>query len=265
VTRYQTLRHNTLTACLVLTASCLAAAARAQAVSPARWADHSALTTAKGRVEVGVFNQSSYGVTDRLELRTHPLWVFVLPQVHAKRRWFDGDTWHISSSHGLLYPTLFLDLVAKEGTLGLLPATTDIPQALLLQNAALLTARLGYDQWLTLEGGATVGPRTHDSLLLDFPFLYSRFAALNAPIVPHAAVGALGASVSNLDYALYTKFSWLPLGDVSNAYSWETSAELGWSFSDELRLSLSARAEYARFPVGTHWYWFPLGDVQMAW
>lgn len=242
-----------------------AAMAVAEPGPPARWAAHSALTTAARRLELGVFSQGSYGVSDRLELRTHPLWFFVLPQVHAKWRWFSGDTWHLSTTHGLQYPTPFLNLVAKEGTLGLLPSTTDVPQALLLQNAALLTARAGVDQWLTAEAGLSLGPRTHDTILLDFPFLYSRFAALNAPLIPHAALGALGMLTNHLDYAVYSKFSWLPIEELSGAYSWESELELGWSFTDDVRLGLSARAEYARFPVGTKWYWFPLADVRVAW
>lgn len=232
---------------------------------PARWANHSALTSAERRLEIGVFSQSSYGVSDRLELRTHPLWFFVLPQLHAKWRWFSGDTWHFSTSHGVQYPTPFLDLVSKEGTLGLLPATTEVPQALLLQNAALLTARVGVDHWLTAEAGVDVGPRTHDTVLLDFPFLYSRFAALNAPWVPHVALGGLGMLTDHLDYCAYSKFSWLPIEETSGAYSWESELELGWSFTDDVRLGLSARAEYAHFPVGTRWYWFPLADVRVAW
>jgi hypothetical protein len=55
------------------------------------------------------------------------------------------------------------------------------------------------------------------------------------------------------------------LEEVSGAYSWESELELGWSFSDELRLAASTRFEQARFPVGSRWYWLPLIDLRMAW
>lgn len=238
--------------------------ARAEAPS-SHWLDHSALTLAPKRLEVGLFSQSAYAINDRVQISTHPLWFFALPQAHAKVRWATNGCLYFSTSHSLEYPWPFLRLVTKEGTGGLLPPTDPPPQSLLIENAGLLSARLAPGHWLTAELGFSVGPRTKTPVLLDFPFLYQRFAALNSAIVPHAAVSANGPVAGAFDYMVYSRYSRLFLPDTPGAFAWESEVELGWSVTPRVRVGASARGEVARFPVGLRWHWFPLADVRIAW
>jgi hypothetical protein len=127
----------------------------------------------------------------------------------------------------------------------------------------ILTRRLGSDTWLTIEAGAEVAPRGKDPVLLDFPFLYQRFAALNAPVVPHASMD-VSTQVGRLLLRANARHDWLLLETVHGAYAWEGFCELGWSLTDDFLVSAAGRATWARYPVGTLLHWFPVLDLRLA-
>ncbi len=237
--------------------------ARAEETTFSRWADGTALTTEPERLELGLVSRSAYAPNDWLELRAHPLAALVLPSVDAKVRWWSEGNNFISTRHGLTYPSLFLNVVAREGTGGLLPPDEPVPQALMLRSDVLATRRLATDGWVTLEFGAEVAPRTENPVLLDFPFLYQRFAALDAPLVPHVGVD-LAWGFGHLSLQANARYDWLLVEDVDGAFALETAGEASWSFTDEVALSVLGRAAWARFPVGTRFHWFPMLDLRMA-
>ncbi len=228
-----------------------------------RWANGTALTTPPQRLEVGLVSRSAYSPTSWLELSAHPLAALVLPGADVKVRWYSHSNHFISTRHGLSYPSLFLNLIAREGTLGLLPPDVDVPQAVMLRSDVLLTRRFGSDTWLTVEAGVEVAPRGKDPVLLDFPFLYQRFAALNAPIVPHASFD-VSTQAGRLLLRANARHDWLLLEEVDGAYALEAFGELGWSFTDVLIVSAVGRATWARYPVGTRLHWFPALDLRLA-
>lgn len=242
----------------------LARPSAAPALKYARWANASALTVAPQRLELGATSASHWGVSERWELSTHPVWSLLLPRLDAKWRAWDGERWHLALSPGLSYPSWFLGAIAKPGALGLLPPDEDVPQSLIVDGDARLTLRAARDHWLTALLGASVAWREHDPVLLDFPFLYQRFAVLNAPWVARGGL-ALSATVwQQLDYETTATLHWLPLDEVDDARVLEANAELGWSFSERWRVSLAARAAWSRLPVGERFHWFPIADLRFA-
>ena len=91
------------------------------------WSGSNALTVPNGRWEFGLFGASHYGLTDWIELSMHPLLVVVLPHLEAKLM-AARDARHVLGLRARAsYPTTFLDIVAKEGQFGLLPATSKPP------------------------------------------------------------------------------------------------------------------------------------------
>ncbi len=230
----------------------------------ARWSNDTALTIAADRLEIGLFSRGAIAFCDCLEIRLHPLWFFALPHVSVKKRWLDSGRWHLSSQHGLAYPSLFQNLIAKEGTLGLLPPDEPVPQALMLDSSLLVTYRLAQDQWLTARGGLEVAPRTATPVLLDFPFLYQRFASLNAPLVPSANLNLTGGLPASLDYELAGTYWYLPVQEVDGAYAIEGSAAVGWAITDDWHIGASLLMSYAKFAIGTRTHWLPLIDVRVG-
>jgi hypothetical protein len=229
----------------------------------AAWPTANALTLPQGRVSLGLFSQSSWAVTSDLELRLHPALLWILPHAEAKLRWMGGGRWQLSSSHRLTYPTIFLSLVSREGSGGLLPATTDVPHSLMFDNDVLGSVEWRNAQWLTLRLGASVAPRGEgDDTLLDFPFLYQRFAALNAPLVPRVALGLNGDLPRGLGYAVEFRHYWLPLTDFSLFHATEYAASLYLELGSSHRISVAGRLSSARLPVGWRSHFLPHLDYE---
>lgn len=230
-----------------------------------RWSDRSALTIPAERLELGVLSASSYAPSKRVQLDAHAATFFVLPHLSAKLRWFDETPWTLSTRHQLTLPTPFLDLVAREGSLGLLPPDHDVPWAAMLDSELLLTRRMGPETFITLAAGAEVAGRTAEPVLLDFPFLYQRFAALNAPAIPHASLDVVTHPDPHLELRVHSTYWWLPVSDFEPGYAWESELLLGWSFTPDLRVAVAAQVAVARFPVGVRWHWLPWLDLRCAW
>jgi hypothetical protein len=240
------------------------ALATAQPTQFARWSNESALTIPEGRVELALLGDSSWGVTERLELRTHPLASLLAPRVEGKLRWYDYGPWHVASEHSVWYPSLFLDLVARKGVGGLLPHDSEIPQALVLESELIGTLDVNARHWISVRVGGGVGPRSGDPVLLDFPFLYQRFSVLNTSGQLNAAVGLTGVLMARLDYELLSSYRWLNLSQVEGAYAWESAADLGYSLSSRWRISAGLRTALARFPIGQRFHWLPIVDLRFV-
>lgn len=230
----------------------------------AAWPTENALTTRQGRVSLGLFSQSSWGVTPRVELRVQPALFWLLPHAEAKLRWLDEGRWQLSSSHRVAYPTIFLSLISREGSGGLLPATTDVPHSLMIDNDILGSVEWRDAQWATLRLGATVAPRgSGDDTLLDFPFLYQRFAALNATLVPRVALGLNGDLPRGLGYAFEFRHYWLPLADFSLFHANEYAAKAHLQLGSSHRISIAGRLSSARLPVGWRSHFLPHLDYEL--
>ncbi len=238
-----------------------------------------------GRFEVGVLSPSRWAVDDGVELGVHPLWFFALPHLEAKVRWWAQDDeslaesegnpatsrsprgWMTSTRHRLSYPTMFLSLTSGQGAGSLLPPTTDPPFVLQLDSDALasfVTKR----QTVTARAGFAFAVRGDEALpLLDFPFLYQRFAPLYSPLVPRAGLGASGLVAEPVDYEVDVLASYLPLGlkyGVSGAWAVEGALRVHVRLGARHRLSAGARAAVAEFPIGWRLHWFPTLDYRFV-
>lgn len=255
-----------ITAALLLSLATPGAARAAR--EPARfsaWRDETALSLAPRRLVLGVLSESAWGASTRLELSVHPLLFWVLPHAEAKWRWLDAGAWQLSSAHRIAYPTPFLALVSREGSGGLLPATTDTPHALSFQSDVIASFEWSERHWLTLRAGAAValvGPG--DDTLLDFPILYQRFAEVYAPAVPRLSFAASGALFGRAAYALKWRHFWLPLNDFPLYRASEYSAEAYLEIAARHRLGAGMLLSVARLPVGLRSHFLPYLDYQLA-
>jgi hypothetical protein len=228
------------------------------------WPEQSALTLAPDRIVVGLFSQSSWGVNARVELRVHPVWFWVMPHAEVKLRWLDAGHLQLASTHRLAYPTPLLALVSREGSGGLLPATTDVPYALIADSDVVGSAEWYPRQWLSARLGVSVAIQGGgDEILLDFPFLYQRFAALAAPAVPKLALSANGEVLERLSYALEFRHYWLPLTDFPLLEASEYAGELYFQLATAQRLGLGARLSVAHLPIGWRSHLLPFVDYQL--
>ena len=241
-----------------------ASPAQAEVTRFSDYPSQTALTTPPGRLNLGVFSAGTFSPNERVELRLHPLWFFVLPHVEAKVRWLDAGPLQLSSVHRLSYPTWFLGLVSREGSLGLLPPTTDVPIAVLLESDVLGSVEWQPGHWLSLELGAALALQGGGNLpVLDFPFLYQRFAALSAPWVPRLGLsleGSIGPVAYALDYHHYV----LPLDGFETFHANEWSARAYLEVARGHRIGAGARLSAAHFPIGWRTHALPFIDYQLA-
>jgi hypothetical protein len=146
------------------TLAALAALLLASSPRPAAAADFAAGTARTldaGRVGVGVFGALRYGLNDRVELSTHPLWLFVAPNVEAKVRWGAPAAFEVASTHALLYPTPLLRLLAREGTGGIVPPDVLWPQLLATTHRLLVTREVA-GHLVTANAGVRFGKNLTD-------------------------------------------------------------------------------------------------------
>lgn len=233
------------------------------------WADQSARTLPEGQAEVGVFSAARYAPRTGLELGLHPGVFFVMPHIEAKLTWATDGKWILGSRHRLAYPSLFLHAVAREGAGGLLPADTEIPQALIVESDVLLSRTLGA-QVVTWRLGFAAAPRSAADLpLLDFPFLYPRFAALHAPLVPRTGLSLDGRVAGPVHYAFDVLASYLPIADqeqgTEDAAAFEAALLVHYRLSSSHQLSAGARVAHALYPIGWRTHGLPVIDYRYAW
>ena len=255
----------------VTAAACALFATRgASAAQPERsdfapWSTHGALTVPEGRVELSLFGTSRYGLTDRLELGLNPVVFFVLPHVEGKLRLWQRGEWSAAVRSRLGYPTPFLELVSKEGSGGLLPATTDVPQAVQLEADGVVSFSF-HEQLASFAAGLAVAPRgpSDDLPLLDFPFLYPRFAPLYSWGVPRFDLNVEGRIVGGLHYDADFRAYLLFLDDVEGEYAFEQALSSEYRFGHRVALELGLRTALARYPVGTRVHFLPYFDAKIG-
>lgn len=88
-------------------AAAIPAPSRAESL-PAR---DDAFTLPAGGWSVGVWHPARCGVTDRVELRAHPLLFFVAPHVDARVRLATVGGWQVAADGGLAFPSLAMRLL----------------------------------------------------------------------------------------------------------------------------------------------------------
>ena len=260
--------------CLALAISLVqtaAAAAAEPAAEPAPrspsllWASRGAETLTRGRWQLALFGQAHHGLADGVELALQPFVFFVLPHAEAKLRLLQRDAFTLSLRPRLSYPSSFLNLVSKAGTGGLLPETTDVPFSLLLETDLVASRRYAPEHVASARLGLAVAPRSSSEglPLLDFPFLYPRFAALYGVVVPRAALSAEGRAVERLFYGVELTAFLLPLSQI-DGYAIEPAIELQYRFGPGVALVAGTRASIARYPLGTRFHYLPYVDVELG-
>jgi hypothetical protein len=257
--------------CGAVLAVCLPALqARAAEPEPHRnWSGNHAPTIARGRIELGLLQSSHYGLSDRVEVSLHPLLFFGLPHVEVKALALAQGPLSLAARGRLAYPTLFLGLVSREGAGGLLPNASSPPQALQIEGDLLATAAWADQQWASAWLGLAVAPHAsfepQELPLLDFPFLYPRFAALYTVLVPRAGLAFEGRVVGALFYDLQLSSYLMPdLPDVGTAWALEQAVALEYRLGDRMAFSLGVRTSEAKYAYGTRFHYLPYVDARVG-
>lgn len=224
----------------------------------------SAVTVPAGQLQLSLFQLSRYGLTDRVEIATQPLLLPLLPQAELKINWLRRKHFSLGSRLRAAYPPLLLNALSGEGALALLPKDAPIPFSLLLAAEGLATAHLHPAHEITLNVTLTVAPRESyiDTPQLDFPFLYSRFAALWSSGTYLVGLTYEGRLLETLVLCAGLRTFLLPA--TPGGFSLEPWANVRFLVGEHVGLELGLIVEYARFPAGVQHHLLPFLDATVA-
>ena len=223
----------------------------------------SARTIAKGRWETGVFGPLTYGYSDRIELSTHPIADFLIPNISMKVSHQKDQELLIATQHSYVYPTPLLRTITKEGIGGIIapdPTMPQIPHMFSIGNKILitrdfngcsLTEKLGFS-FAIVTG--ELDSRTTIDLPLVFPSLqvYYNGYGLTYGI-------DIEKSLSNY-FAVSTEMELAMLPGVRNSNFLDHRSKLFWNPSERHKIAIGYILTYGNYPFGTQWHLLPYVD-----
>ncbi|MBS1271642.1 MAG: hypothetical protein MAGBODY4_00774 [Candidatus Marinimicrobia bacterium] len=223
----------------------------------------------KGDFHVGLFGPLRYGLANNMELQTHPIFDFVIP--NAKLIWTHKTAGNqsIQTRHSLVYPTPLLRLISRKGTGGILPddpTIVEIPSMISLYNE-IRYYRIPFPSLeYYFSGGigfAGVFGDLDERTTIDLPVVF-----------PRLGVFYNGYSLrvgSGMDWKLSPQWGmksdaeliWLP--GYSEAFFWEHSGQVRWQFSESWNLMAGYLLTFGTYPFGKQYHLLPLFDLGYRW
>jgi hypothetical protein len=222
--------------------------------------ENTAFTVPKGRIEFGIMNPFTWGITDKIQLSSHPVMDILLPNISCKVNWLQIDYFYLASVHELNYPSLLLGTIAREGTGGILAPDNDIPNIFCLYNHAIGTLLLD-KHIFSLKAGINAALSLPDTNFetIDYPLIYGNTAVYHS----HLTVDIV------IDYKTRI-YNWLhgmvslelllipePLSTYEVRQTTKALFVLGKTFSIMAGYTMVA----GEYPYGSDWKIIPLIDT----
>ncbi len=240
------------------------------------WSSYSANVLPEKRVEIGLFQPLRIGVSGDKEWSIHPVYFFVMPNVSLKKTrniWWKFD---ISSRHSILYPTPLLNMLAREGTGGIISPEFTFPAAAIIYNELLFTWGYQKPYNITFKLGVSLGlaaEKLSKGSTIDLPLAYHRFAPLYSGYGIRTGIDFAGKVTEKIRYLLDMDIHLLP--GMEGSFALEHKGMMSWNRSDRFRISLGYKVVHGEYPFGidTHLLpylpmaetWIPFMDFQWAW
>lgn len=231
------------------------------------WTSGTAQLLPRGRMEIGLFQPLRYGWSDHIEISTHPLIDFVMPNLNVKWAHNSLGKFQFATKHGIYYPTPLLRLISREGTGGIISPEFEIPHMVSIYNEIILSHQLHKNHQLTGKLGFSFAIKS-DGLdsrtTIDLPIIFPRLAVFYHGFVSRAGLEIQGKLFKRWNYFADTDVFYTPTSD--EAFAAEHKGLLIWTKSSRFQICLGYKLVYGEYPFGTQWHLFlPLFDLQWAW
>ena len=222
-----------------------------------------AYTLPEGHLEVSVFQAAGYGLTDKIEVGTHPLISLVHPYVYAKVGVKQTGLWDIATRHHLIYPTPLLRLGAREGTGGVIPGSSVVPSIVALNNEVLATHMMFDGNQITVRAGLRNALILGDSDMptIDFPVIFPRTASYHGATVVNAGVLYQIRPPTRFELRLSSEV-FLFVGD--SPWAWESDLVVLYTPTDHVALRLGIKLAVGKYPYGVETRSLQLLDATFA-
>ncbi|MDP8268687.1 MAG: hypothetical protein P9L97_08170 [Candidatus Tenebribacter davisii] len=202
----------------------------------------------QGRWEVGIFQPLSYGLNESTELSTFALSDLVMPNITIKKFWKNMEGWKFTSKHSLIYPSLFLNIIAKEGAFGILPDNSVIPQILVSNNQFMLSYK--YNDYLNIIPkigfSAALVSGDSDFPTIDMLIVYNRTSIYHENVMFNIGLDVRGNITPAISYLVdLDKFI---MDKEYCEFSYEHKMLLIWKINRKFALSGGYKICYSDYP-----------------
>lgn len=231
------------------------------------WSIGTAYNLPQGRWEVGVFHPLRYGLSEIVELATHPILFFVMPNFSLK--WSHNQTpeFAVATRHSLTYPTPLLRLSQIEGTGGIISPEFYIPHMLEFYNELLYSKSISRYHLITGKIGFSLAAKSDEldeRALIDYPMAYHRLLVYYYGYSLRFGIDMQGPISGKFNYLVDADIFYIP--NVDYSFSFENKGMIHWRFSDYSELCFGYKLIYGEYPYGNEWNLFlPMIDFQLAW
>lgn len=227
-----------------------------------KWSYNTAYLMPAGKWESGIFQPFRYGITNKMEIRANALLFPFLPNVGLKFARGKINEYTIASEHILSYPTLFLNIVSREGIGGLISPEYDFPFIFSISNSLLISREITPSILATGQAGfvfALRGEKPDPQATIDLPLFYPRMA--------HYYEGTtvrLGAAVKGKLSAKWLYEEGVQVFIITrpeNNFFFENTGTLMWAVGKSLRIRGGYVLAYGKYPyVNPKWQLWPTLD-----
>ena len=254
-----------------------------------KWDAHSAYLLPQKRWEMGLFQSFRYGYSESIEYSVHPLWFFVMPNFSLKISQGDFAGFTSASQYKMVYPTPFLNMIAKKGTMGIIAPDFQMPPMLGLSASWLMSktifpfvspyfdaSLIGLD--LTLKGGLDLGFAFGDldtRSTIDIPLVYHRLGVYYNNWGIHTGLDVQKNLTQRFTVLFDLDLKFLPglaevqidpdVSKLMGEYSLEHKLLLIWNKSENFRVLTGYKFVMGEYPYGSDMHLLPYIPMAETW
>ena len=229
------------------------------------WDSHSAYLLHQKRWEMGLFQPFRYGYSESIEYSVHPLWFFIIPNFTLKKYQNPIYAFTTASRYKIFYPTPLLNMVAKDGTLGIIAPDFQIPPMLGLSASLLLSRDIaGFNTTITsgIDLGLVMGELDKRSTI-DLPLIYHRLGIFYNGYGIHVGLDVQKSVTTNL--SVLTDFDVRFLPGLKGNNSVESKFLVAWKKSGRFRILTGCKLVVGDYPFGTEMRLLPYIPMLEKW
>ncbi len=230
------------------------------------WSSGTAFLLSEGRMEIGIFQPLRYGWSKSFEFSIHPLAAFIIPNLSLKWSHGQNNRYFFATRHSIIYPTLLLRTVSKQGTGGLISPEFDIPHMISIYNEVVMSKEVLANHLLSIKAGVNFALKSSDldqRSTIDLPIIFPRLAVYYHGLSYRFGSDLQGKFFRRWDYLVDSEIFYTPAGDENFAF--EHEGLLLWNKSERFQFSIGYKLVYGEYPYGTQWHLlFPMLDLQWA-
>jgi len=215
----------------------------------------------EGEYSVGVFAPLTYGISDDLQISSHPISAFWNGNFALKKGWESNGDWSYATRHGFSYPTRLLSAFARDGTGGILAPDVVIPHIVAMDSRGLMTRDLGDSTSVTLGMRVSLAMSFGESSwdTIDMPLVYSRTASLHNGASVNLSTTFVGDFTDSISWLSSTEAWYLP-GSLG-AWSLEQRLAAAWESEGGFSSQLGTIVVVGEYDYGINWHILPKFDL----